>query len=45
VRTWSMPIAVRNLLEGETTHHPVPAVKQKGRPESLPLPSPPGANV
>ena len=36
VRTWSMPIAVRNLLEGETAHHPVPAVKQKGRPESRP---------
>ena len=36
VRTWSMPIAVRNLLEGETAHHPVPAVKQKGRPESPP---------
>jgi hypothetical protein len=32
VRTWSMPIAVRNLLEGETAHHPVPAVKQKGGP-------------
>ena len=29
VRTWSMPIAVRNLLEGETAHHPVPAVKLK----------------
>ena len=43
VRTWSMPIAVRNLLEGETAHHPVPAVKQKGRPES-PLPSPPGTD-
>ena len=38
VRTWSMPIAVRNLLEGETAHHPVPAVKQIGRPESRPLP-------
>ena len=37
VRTWSMPIAVRNLLEGETAHHPVPAVKQKGRPDSRPL--------
>jgi hypothetical protein len=37
VRTWSLPIAVRNLLEGETAHHPVPAVKQKGRPESRPL--------
>ena len=34
VRTWSMPIAFRNLLEGESPHHPVPAVKQKGRPES-----------
>jgi hypothetical protein len=34
VRTWSMPLPVRNLLEGETTHHPVLAVKQKGRPES-----------
>ena len=39
VRTWSMPIAVRNLLEGETAHHPVPAVKQKGRPESRPSPA------
>jgi len=37
VRTWSMPIAVRNLLEEETAHHPVPAVKQKGRPDSRPL--------
>ena len=44
VRTWSMPIAVRNLLEGETAHHPVPAVKQKGRPESCPLPSPPATD-
>ena len=34
VRTWSMPIAVRSRLEGETAHHPVPAVKQKGQPES-----------
>ena len=34
VRTWSMPIAVLNRLEGETAHHPVPAVKQKGRPDS-----------
>jgi|SRR5580658_8504341 hypothetical protein len=38
VRTWSMPIAFRNLLEGESAH-PVPAVRQKGRPESRPLPS------
>jgi hypothetical protein len=37
VRTWSMPIAFRNLLEGESPHHPVPAVKQKGRPKSRPL--------
>ena len=37
VRTWSMPIAFRNLLEGETAHHPVPAVKYKGRPENRPL--------
>ena len=37
VRTWSMPIAFRKLLEGETAHHPVPAVKHKGRPESRPL--------
>ena len=44
VRTWSMPIAFRNLLEGESAHHPVPAVKQKGRPESRPLPSPPGTD-
>ena len=36
VRTWSMPIAVRNLLE-ETAHHSVSAVKQKGRPDSRPL--------
>ena len=34
VRTWSMPIAFRNLLEGESAHHPVPDVKQEGRPES-----------
>jgi hypothetical protein len=27
VRTWSLPIAVTNLLEG--AHHPVPAVKQR----------------
>ena len=33
-----MPIAVRNLLEEETAHHPVPAVKQKGRPDSRPRP-------
>jgi hypothetical protein len=32
VRTWSMPIAFRKLLEGESAHHPAPAVKQKGRP-------------
>jgi hypothetical protein len=44
VRTWSMPIAVRNLLEGETAHHLVPAVEQKGRPESRPLPSPLGTD-
>jgi hypothetical protein len=44
MRTWSMPIAVRNLLEGETAHHPVPADKQKGRPESRPLPSPPATD-
>jgi hypothetical protein len=37
VRTWSMPIAVRDLLEGETAHHAVSAVKQKGPPESRPL--------
>ena len=36
VRTRSMPIAFRNLLEGESAHHAVPAVKQKGRPESRP---------
>ena len=34
VRTWSMPIAFRNLLEGETAHHPVPVGKQEGRPDS-----------
>ena len=44
VRTWSMPMAVRNLLEGEIAHHPVLAVKQKGRPESRPLPSPLGTD-
>ena len=37
VRTWSMPIGVRNLLEGETAHHPVQAGKQEGRPDSRPL--------
>jgi hypothetical protein len=40
VRTWSMPIALRNLLEEETANHSVPAVKQKGRLEAAhPLPS------
>jgi hypothetical protein len=34
VRTWSIPIAARNLLEGETAHHPVPADKQKGGPKA-----------
>ena len=34
VRTWSMPIAVRKLLEAQTAHQPVPAIKQKERPES-----------
>jgi hypothetical protein len=29
VRTWSMPIALRTVLEGKTAHRPVPAVKQK----------------
>ena len=38
VRTWSMPIAVRNLLEGETAHHPVPADK-KGGPKAAPFPA------
>jgi hypothetical protein len=37
VRMWSMPIALRNLLEEETAHHPVLAVKQKGWPDSRPL--------
>ena len=37
VRTWSMPIALRTVLEGKTAHSPVPAAKQKGRPESRPL--------
>jgi hypothetical protein len=37
VRTWSMPIALRNLLEGKTAHHSVSAVKQKGPPESRPV--------
>jgi hypothetical protein len=36
VRTWSMPVAARNLLEGETAHRPVPAVQQKQRSESRP---------
>ena len=45
VRTWSMPIAVRNLLEGETAHHhPVPAVQQKGAARKPPLPSPPATD-
>jgi hypothetical protein len=35
VRTWTMPAAFRNLLAGESAH-PVPDVKQKGRPESRP---------
>jgi hypothetical protein len=35
VRTWSMPIAVRNLLEGESAHQPVLAV---------PLPRPTGTD-
>jgi hypothetical protein len=39
VRTWSMPIAVRDLLEGETPHHPVPALKQKGGPKAAPSPT------
>jgi hypothetical protein len=43
VRTWSMPIAVRNLLQGETKH-PVPFFKQKGRPESRLLLSPAGTD-
>ena len=41
VRTWSMPIAVRNLLEGKTARHPVSAVKQKGRREAGCKKSPP----
>jgi hypothetical protein len=36
VRIWSMPIALRNLLEEETAH-PVLAVKQKGWPDIRPL--------
>src|ERR1700721_3227199 len=40
VRTWSMPIAFRNLLEGESAHHPVPAVKHKGGPKAAPPPPP-----
>jgi hypothetical protein len=35
VRTWTMPAAFRKLLAGESAH-PVPDVKQKGRPK-LPL--------
>jgi hypothetical protein len=35
VRTWTMPAAFRNLLAGESAH-PVPDVRQKGRPESRP---------
>ena len=42
VRTWSMPIAVRNLLEGETAHHPSFAVNKKGGPKAAPSPSPLG---
>jgi hypothetical protein len=33
VRTWTMPVAFGNLLAGESAH-PVPDVKQKGRPEN-----------
>jgi hypothetical protein len=33
VRTWTMPVAFRNLLAGESAH-PVPDAKQKGRPEN-----------
>jgi hypothetical protein len=35
VRTWTMPAALRKLLAGESAH-PVPDVKQKGRPENRP---------
>jgi len=38
VRTWSMPIAFRNLLEGESAHHPVPLSNKKGGPKP-PLPA------
>ena len=31
VRTWSMPIAGRNLLEGKAAHHPFP-LSNKGQP-------------
>ena len=43
VRTWSMPIAFRNLLEGESAHHPVPLSNKKGGPKPPP-PSPPGTD-
>jgi hypothetical protein len=32
VRTWSMPIAGRNLLEGKAAHHPFPLSNTKGGP-------------
>ena len=35
VRTWSMPIAVRNLLEGKTT--PFRLSNKKGGPKARPL--------
>ena len=38
VRTWSMPIAVRNLLEGKTAHStPFPLSNKKGGPKAGPL--------
>ena len=32
VRTWSMPIAGRNLLEGKAAHHPFSLSNTKGGP-------------
>jgi hypothetical protein len=38
VRTWSMPIAVLNLLEGETATTPFPLSNKKGGPTAAPSP-------
>ena len=39
VRTWSMPLAVMNLLEKETEQQAVPAAKLKGGPRAVPSPA------